>query len=224
VAGEPQFASNHAAPIGYSTTSTTTASSNVIWQVWNDVTVTSASTTLNVWPQWNQVLGATNATVTTTGTDIAWRQWIVNMGTGAAVQVNQTHARVTPRKKTEAEVREELRQQELWKKQELERQAKEALAKQNAERLLLAHLSEEQREQLKRERAFTLHLPSGRKYRIGRGTHGNVQLLDESGQPIRRYCAQPPGVPVDDAVLAQKLALETDEEGFLRVANMTPLR
>lgn len=45
-----------------------------------------------------------------------------------------------------------------------------------------------------------------------------------AAQLIERYCAQPGGVPVDDAVLAQKLALETDAAAFLRVANCTNLR
>lgn len=97
-------------------------------------------------------------------------------------------------------------------------------AKGRAERLLLGALGPEQRKDLTEKNCFYLHTQSGRRYRIDRGTHGNVKLVDEKNGVISRFCAQPPGVPAEDAMLAQKLMLETDEQSFLRVANETRMR
>jgi hypothetical protein len=53
------------------------------------------------------------------------------------------------------------------------------------------------------------------------GQAGNVVLLDRRGRPEARYCVHPPGgLPDADAWLAQKLALEADEDSMMRVANM----
>jgi hypothetical protein len=79
------------------------------------------------------------------------------------------------------------------------------------------------REEVVARGCFHLHTASGRRYRIERRTHGNVVLYDERGREVRRLCAQPHGVPVDDAVLAQKFQLEADEAAFLRVANATEI-
>lgn len=100
-------------------------------------------------------------------------------------------------------------------------QAARRAANARAEKLLLANLNPEQREDLVKKNCFFLHLPNGKRYRIDRKTHGNIALIGEGDKIIHTLCAQPPGIPVDDAILAQKLALETDEAGFLRVANMT---
>jgi hypothetical protein len=99
--------------------------------------------------------------------------------------------------------------------------------KERAEKLLREALSKEQHKHLKEKGFFELVVHDSKKkatrtYRIHQGTHGNVRLV-EGGREVTRYCGQPVGVPVEDAMLAQKLMLETDEEGFLRVANATRL-
>lgn len=84
-------------------------------------------------------------------------------------------------------------------------------------------LAPDQRRDLAEKGRFYLHTASGKKYRIDRGTHGNVKLVDETDRELVQYCIQPPNVPVPDAMLAQKLLLETDEETFLKVANARPI-
>ena len=61
---------------------------------------------------------------------------------------------------------------------------------------------------------------SGKRYRICRGRQMNVHELDQNGVQIAVWCFGPEGcLPVSDIMLAQKIALETDEHAALAVAN-----
>ena len=61
---------------------------------------------------------------------------------------------------------------------------------------------------------------SGRRYRISHGTSMNIHELDGAGCPCVGWCFAPKGYLVaGDVMLAQKIALETDEHGALTVAN-----
>src|SRR5262245_40036432 len=61
---------------------------------------------------------------------------------------------------------------------------------------------------------------SGKRYRICRGRQMNVHELDQNGVQIAVWCFGPEGcLPVGDIMLAQKIALETDEHAALAVAN-----
>ena len=61
---------------------------------------------------------------------------------------------------------------------------------------------------------------SGKRYRIYRGTAQNVFELDDAGWLIVGLCFMPSGELVaGDVMLAQKIALETDESTALAVAN-----
>jgi hypothetical protein len=201
------------------TTSSTTA--GIAWVRWVDACTCSGTT---AWPSW------TSATSTTVSTE-PWPVWVID-GRQSRGAINrqlarfreQTAAPYVPRKKTDAEVQAELRAESARRLAEEERRARELAVKTRAEKLLFDHLSPEQRDDLAQKKCFYLYTKSGRKYRIDRHTHGNVYLLDERGDVVRKFCAQPPNVPADDAILAQKLQLEADEESFLRVANATPIR
>lgn len=207
------------------------ANNNITWSAWTDSTICTTGST-HIWTEWN------NTTYTTASTlDIVWNEWNTNYPYVAVAQAREAHrlqaaanacaiiqgAPYVPRKKTEAEVQAELKRAEDFRKAEVLRQAKEAAAKQRAEKLLFETLTPQQKEDLTKKGSFYLHTQSGRKYRIDRHTHGNVYLYDEKDRIVRKFCAQPSGVPADDAILAQKLALETDEDSFLRVANATQL-
>jgi hypothetical protein len=66
---------------------------------------------------------------------------------------------------------------------------------------------------------------TGRRYRIRHGTVANVYEVDESGQTRAGWCFVPNGnLVAGDVVLAQKIALETDERGALAVANNLEVR
>lgn len=99
-----------------------------------------------------------------------------------------------------------------------ERHQKREEAKERAQRLLVACLSEKQREEYERDRAF--HVYAGnRRYRIRTGRAGNVDLIEEDRVRVI-YCGHPiEDVPDEDTMLAQKLLIETDEEAFLEMAN-----
>jgi hypothetical protein len=53
---------------------------------------------------------------------------------------------------------------------------------------------------------------TAKRYRIYYATAANVEELDKGGHPLMRYCFVPTGNLVPgDVMLAQKIALETDE-------------
>jgi hypothetical protein len=61
---------------------------------------------------------------------------------------------------------------------------------------------------------------SRKRYRISHGASMNIHELDGAGRPRVGLCFAPKGYLVaGDVMLAQKIALETDERGALAVAN-----
>ena len=61
---------------------------------------------------------------------------------------------------------------------------------------------------------------SGKRYRVSRGTSMNIHELDGAGCPCVGWCFVPKGhLVAGDIMLAQKIALETDERGALAAAN-----
>jgi hypothetical protein len=110
------------------------------------------------------------------------------------------------------------RQRELWRAQcrELGRSEREV----RGIRLLREWLSAEQRVQFNKYGYFEVTGGQSRKrYRIRYGTATNIYELDQHGRPKTGWCFVPdqPLVP-GDVMLAQKIALETDELGALAVA------
>jgi hypothetical protein len=93
-------------------------------------------------------------------------------------------------------------------------------------RLLREWLSAEQRAQFDAKGYFDVTgCDSGRRYRIRRGTNMNVYEIDQSGRARAGWCFVPDADLVSgDVMLAQKIALETDERGALMVAKGFSLR
>lgn len=99
-----------------------------------------------------------------------------------------------------------------------ERQAR--LAQQRATALLLENLTLEQRTQYRNFEYFeVIGGESGRRYRIWRRTHQNIEELDRWGDRRCIWCVGPTGVAMEDILLAQKTALELFEFEALRIAN-----
>jgi hypothetical protein len=136
-------------------------------------------------------------------------------------------------KRQQARVR---RAQLLRRTRERSRALRSKVASRVAEELLLDHLTPAQREEWVTHRYFHVETADGRRrYRIDYGLAGNIHLVkcDEPvtgkhGIPLRagnRFCAHvyhPDGpIPNEDNVLAQKLLLETSEEEFLAMANIS---
>jgi hypothetical protein len=88
--------------------------------------------------------------------------------------------------------------------------------------LLMEWLSPEQFAQYDAKSYFEVTgCHSGKQYRISHGTSMNVYELDGAGRPRVGWCFAPKGYLVaGDVMLAQKIALETDERGALAVANI----
>jgi hypothetical protein len=88
-------------------------------------------------------------------------------------------------------------------------------------RLLRNWLSSEQRAQFDANRYFdVIGCDSGSRYRIHYGAMSNVHEIDAAGCPRVGWCFVPVGYLVaGDVMLAQKIALETNEFGALAVAN-----
>jgi hypothetical protein len=86
--------------------------------------------------------------------------------------------------------------------------------------LLNEWLSPEQQAQFAISRSFdVVGSHTGKKYRISLGRGANVKEIDDTGRPVIGWCFVPFGDLVPgDVVLAQKVALETDEWGALAVA------
>jgi hypothetical protein len=82
-------------------------------------------------------------------------------------------------------------------------------------------LSSEQRAEFDHSGCFeVVGCHSGKRYRIYRGTAQNVFEIDDGGELKLGLCFIPSGELVaGDVMLAQKIALETDESGALAVAN-----
>jgi hypothetical protein len=101
-----------------------------------------------------------------------------------------------------------------------ERQEREA-AETRAATLLLSFLSEEQRASYRASERFEVVGSLGGRYRIHPGVVGNIYWLDENGQVGGQLCCHPSDerLPRADIMLAQMLALITDEESFVLLAN-----
>jgi len=88
-------------------------------------------------------------------------------------------------------------------------------------KLLREWLSQEQLTQYDAHKYFELMgCHTGKRYRICQGTAANVFELDDAGLPREGWCFVPKDhLVAGDVMLAQKIALETDERGALATAN-----
>jgi hypothetical protein len=92
---------------------------------------------------------------------------------------------------------------------------------QKAEKLLKSWLSEAQLARYEKKGWFeVVGNVTGQRYRIHRGITSNIELIDAAGKRTGRICVVPKGLSaLGDVMLAQKVALETDELGALKLAN-----
>ena len=90
-----------------------------------------------------------------------------------------------------------------------------------AQMLLRAWLSPAQLAQYNRSGHFDVTGSyTGTLYRIRRDRQMNIDELDGAGSRVAVWCFAPEGhLPIGDVMLAQKVALETDEKAALAVAN-----
>ncbi len=89
-----------------------------------------------------------------------------------------------------------------------------------AEHLLREWLTPRQADQYSAFRSFeVVGCDTGKRYRIYRARVMNIAELDADGEVARQWCVVPEGaLPVEDIMLAQKIALERRESDTLAVA------
>ncbi len=186
--------------------SVTWATSDTCNLLWRGSIITAATTTVNytfTYPMpW---YGATNG------------QWFVYDENQAVVVPVSGILSAKTKRRYRKEQREAIRLQEEMNRAAAQRLQERQAATDRARLLLFSALTRDQQRSLLERQYFDMNV-GGKTYRIKQGTHGNVRLV-QAGVETMLYCAQPPDVPAEDAMLAQKLMLETDEPAFLRVAN-----
>ena len=91
--------------------------------------------------------------------------------------------------------------------------------------LLKEWLSPKQRACYERFRYFeVIGSDTGKRYRIHYGTQTNIEELSQTGQRVCKWCFVPDGnLVAGDVMLAQKIALETNERGALSVARRSSM-
>lgn len=184
-----------------STTGTTLTMSDVTWTAWNSsVTTTSGSLAYNYLSSTAYVHNGTS-----------WTAW--NTG----YQEKETEDARLAREERERQVTAD------WQRRYEEQQREAGQAKARSLALLKSLLTAEQWQSYQEQGWFEVRGSSGRRWRIRkRSQSGNVDLMPETGEERDvTYCAHPPGgLPLADAHAAQMLALVTDDEAFMRVANV----
>jgi hypothetical protein len=105
-----------------------------------------------------------------------------------------------------------------------ERYLRPSTKEQRGLKLLREWLSQEQLAQYDAHRYFeVIGCQTGKRYRIYHGTGANVIELDDAALPRMGWCFVPSDHLVTGVVmLAQKIALESDERGALASANKLP--
>jgi len=198
-----------------------------VWRGWVQSSCDNC-TTDTAWRIW--VDSASTASTGSVTYDATWVNWVRDahdwqvrstrnaQAANAARQLARPVETAEQRMAREAADVKRRADEALRMKAEVEKKAK---AKVRAKKLLQDHITKEQRESLEKHGFFEV-VVAGKTYRIRQGTHGNVRLI-ENGKEVKSFCIQPNYVPDEDAMLAQKLLLETDEASFLKIANATRL-
>lgn len=203
-----------------------------VWPVWNTATTSASNVTVNAfaWRSWAAATPAwaTDVTTTTSVTSVnVWPSWVA--ATPSVTITNSQPVARRPRYEVgptpEERASRARREEEARAAREAERTKRiktlEA-AVMKAEQLLRSCLSNEQRDTLAEHGYFDVRGgATGTMYRVYRGRHINIGVLDDGGTLRHRICFAPASesCPDADAMLCQKLMLELDERGALAIAN-----
>lgn len=120
--------------------------------------------------------------------------------------------------------RREVERARVTPAQHMETVAMLDAADRRARDLLMSCLTEEQRRAYERDKAFLVVSNLGHIFKITQKRIHGVFKLNAEGLEIEEWCVTPNGpIPVCDVMLAQKLALETDEGALRAEANVWEL-
>ena len=175
---------------------------NDVFTFWLSQGTSTSATTDTEWYAWN------NSTTATSIQDVYYH-WVTQVVESEEEKAKKLEAR--KQRELEAE-RKRIRAQRL-----------DRIKKLRAKRLLVQQLDEDQKRMLMEKDCFYMRSEKGKLFKIKNGRSGNVYLMkDDKEDKIHQVlCAHPDAYcPNYDTMLAQKLMLETDEEQFLRTANV----
>lgn len=205
-------------PIYWVTAAQGTAATTVAVPIWNSQTSAAGPAFLTTSGLYQAMTNQSTSSASTNAycNAATWDIWVDN---SQYYYLAQGRA-VTYRVRTEEE---RLRQQEQHRQAILaaEQRTRENQAALTRSRdLLLAHLSEPQRKTFENSKWFVVEGgKTKQKYRIRTETYaGNIDVLNGS-RVSHRLCVHCDSIPLYDHHLAQKLALEFDEERLLQIAN-----
>ena len=208
---------------GDTCTCNTVTSNELVWTAWNATSTTS--TIIDMDPTWRNWVSSTSATTATAS--YIWTSWVQDAILHKQLRRVDRGQNLPPRvvmtpEQIEAErVARRIEQERMAAEVKAANAARE-IAKEKANKLLRSALSPKQLEELNSKGHFHCKSNKGHLYRIHVGTHGNVRRV-EAGKEIESLCIQPDNVPTGDAMLAQKLMIETDEDTFRKIANISRL-
>lgn len=160
-----------------------------------------------------------------TGRAITGNAWYVEPDFPTLMQPTPTPLAVPDQAVLEAAAVARAAAQQAEAERRAARVKEETEARERAIALLHAALTPEQRQELLDHRYFTVEGGvTKNRYRIkaGGGVQGNIDELNEHGNPWRKLCCAPNAwIPEADGLLGQKLFLEYAEHEFLAEANFT---
>lgn len=212
--------------------------------------VVASTGTATTWSQWTYTTNSSTTTdhTDTPGTNIVFGRWAAasntislnwattnSSSTGTVTWANWSTAptrgnlfrpiRTMPhqhRGRTPEQIAEDERRAEERRRLQAATRQKREEARERSMKLLRSCLDRQQNRDLTVLGHFFVDAPSGRRYRISEGSHGNVKVIDkETGVWTESLCIQPRNVPAGDAMLSQKLMIEHAEEVFRSYANIT---
>lgn len=205
---------------------------------WTDYTTTDCTFATRVWRTWTTATTCDTTSTCSGGvstrSSTVWAVW-ASSGTSDRQWKRVSSPAYKPRELTaeekvaaaraEEERKERLRlEAERLAAEEAKRKAEEEVADKRAEELLVAALDAEQKAEYAKDKTFCVRTRTGRRYRIRRAWSGHVARLGDCGREVERLCAHPSNrVPLPDNMLIAKLMLDTDEDRFRKVANISPL-
>lgn len=122
------------------------------------------------------------------------------------------------------ETRVEVDHGERFQQQQI-RHSRQHAAKERARELLLSFLNEEQRKSFEANGTFRVVSNKGNIFEITSRRMHNIYVLDLQGRRVHEWCVtlQYEDVPLCDVLLAQKMALEFDEDDLKKHSNITEL-